>query len=257
MKVKLTPKLIGIFYLSLVPFFGAIYWLAESLWKTPLGFIESIYFSVVTITTLGYGDISPTTDAGRILTGIEALLGIVLIGLFLNSISELRAELQDKKRHDTVVNHLLWQYQEFRESVTEICLRAIAGGYNTDWKLKLHLPEMLKFRDYFNGNSNEKWYVVLNALESDKGLLQDLLVEIDMFSEQVTFALNNTSGNDHEVLRFLTRFSQHPHRLKNLDVYSGDKVKYIGGFIYEIMSGWSVIDGYRDHDIFLDKFNKL
>lgn len=257
MQVKLTPKVIGIFYLSLVPFFGLVYWLADSLWETPLGFIESIYFSVVTITTLGYGDISPSTDAGRILTGIEALLGIVSIGLFLNSISERRAELQDKKRHDAVVEHLLWQYQNFRESVTEICLRAIAGGYNTDRKLKLYLPEMLKFREYFNGNNNEKWYVVLNALEDDLGLLQDLMVEIDMFSKQVTFALNNTSTNNHEVLRFLTRFSQHPHRLNSLDVYSGDKVKYIGGFIYEIMSGWSIIDGYRDNDIFHDKFSKL
>ncbi|WP_444892139.1 potassium channel family protein [Microbulbifer sp. TRSA001] len=257
MKINLTPKSIGIFYLSLVPIFGIIYWLADSLWKTPLGLVESIYFSVVTITTLGYGDISPITDAGRILTGTQALLGIVSIGLFLNSVSERRAELQEKKRHDAVVEHLLWQYQNFRESVTEICLRGIAGGYNTDWKLKLHLPEMLKFREYFSENNSEKWYIVLNALQSDDGLLQDLLVEIDMFSEQVTFALNNTSANDHEVLRFLTRFSQHPHRLNNLDVYSGDKVKYIGGFIYEIMAGWSVIDGYRDNDLFLEKFKKL
>lgn len=257
MKFKLTPKVIGVFYLSLVPFFGIIYWFAGSLWKEPLGFIESIYFSVVTITTLGYGDIFPMTDSGRILTGIEALLGIVLIGLFLNSISEHRAELQDKKRHDAVVEHLLWQYQNFRESVTEICLRVTSGSYNSDWKLKLNLPEMLKFRAYFNSNNNEKWYVVLNALDDDSGLLQDLMVEIYMFSEQVTFALNNTSVGDHEVLKFLTRFSQHPYRLNNLDVYSGDKGKYIGGFIYEIMSGWSVIDGYREHDIFLDKINQL
>ncbi len=257
LKVKLTPKVIGISYLLMVPSFGVIYWLADFLWKTPLGFIESIYFSVVTITTLGYGDISPINDAGRILTGIEALLGIVSIGLFLNSISERRAELQDKKRHDAVVEHLLWQYQNFREVVTKICLRAIADRYNTDRKLKLNLPEMLKFREYFNRDKNEKWNVVLDALENDKELIQDLMVEIDMFSGQVTFALNNTSVNDHEVLRFLTRLSEYPHRLNNLDVYSEDKVKYIGNFIYQIMSGWSVTDGYRDHDIFLNKFSKL
>lgn len=147
MKIKLTPKSVGIFYLSLVPIFVIIYWLSGPLWRSPLGFIESLYFSVVTITTLGYGDISPITDTGRILTGTQAMLGIVSIGLFLNSVSEKRAELQEKKRHDAVVEHLLWQYQNFRESVTEVCLRAIAGGYNTDWKLKLHLPEMLKFRE--------------------------------------------------------------------------------------------------------------
>ena len=32
------------------------------------GFVDALYWSVVTATTLGYGDISPHTDAGRFLT---------------------------------------------------------------------------------------------------------------------------------------------------------------------------------------------
>lgn len=46
-----------------------------------------LYLSVVTITTLGYGDIVPITPLARFFTGIEALGGIVLIGLFLNSLA--------------------------------------------------------------------------------------------------------------------------------------------------------------------------
>jgi hypothetical protein len=46
-----------------------------------------LYLSVVTITTLGYGDIVPITSLARFFTGIEALGGIVLIGLFLNSLA--------------------------------------------------------------------------------------------------------------------------------------------------------------------------
>jgi len=45
------------------------------------------YFSAVTITTLGYGDIVPITNKSRILVAAESILGIVLIGLFLNSLS--------------------------------------------------------------------------------------------------------------------------------------------------------------------------
>jgi hypothetical protein len=40
-----------------------------------------VYLSFVTQTTLGYGDISPTTDAGRILAWSQALLGQLFIAL--------------------------------------------------------------------------------------------------------------------------------------------------------------------------------
>jgi hypothetical protein len=49
-------------------------------------FIRYVYFSVVTITTVGYGDIVPLTDRARLIVGLEALLGIVFAGLFINAV---------------------------------------------------------------------------------------------------------------------------------------------------------------------------
>lgn len=43
-------------------------------------------FSSVTITTLGYGDIVPINDLARTLVAVQSVLGIVLIGLFINAI---------------------------------------------------------------------------------------------------------------------------------------------------------------------------
>ena len=42
--------------------------------------IQSFYFSVVTITTVGYGDFTPTNDLSRLFTAIYILVG-VSIGL--------------------------------------------------------------------------------------------------------------------------------------------------------------------------------
>lgn len=50
-------------------------------------YIRMLYLSAVTITTLGYGDIVPVTTLSRLLVSIESVLGIVLIGLFLNALS--------------------------------------------------------------------------------------------------------------------------------------------------------------------------
>ena len=38
--------------------------------------IQSFYFSVVTITTVGYGDLVPTSDASRLFTAIYILIGV-------------------------------------------------------------------------------------------------------------------------------------------------------------------------------------
>jgi hypothetical protein len=50
-------------------------------------FYRMLYLSAVTITTLGYGDIVPITNLARMLIAVESVLGIILIGLFLNAIS--------------------------------------------------------------------------------------------------------------------------------------------------------------------------
>lgn len=43
-------------------------------------FEKAVYFSVVTFTTVGYGDITLTEHDWRLLSGIEALDGIFLVG---------------------------------------------------------------------------------------------------------------------------------------------------------------------------------
>lgn len=47
---------------------------------------EAFYFSTVTITTLGYGDIKPILPKGRLLVSAETLMGIVMLVLVLNAI---------------------------------------------------------------------------------------------------------------------------------------------------------------------------
>lgn len=45
-----------------------------------------LYFSAVTTTTLGYGDITPITTRARMVVTAQTILGVVLIDMFLNSL---------------------------------------------------------------------------------------------------------------------------------------------------------------------------
>jgi hypothetical protein len=49
--------------------------------------VDSFYFTCVTITTLGYGDISPETQLGKIFIVIQALSGFLVISLFLSAVA--------------------------------------------------------------------------------------------------------------------------------------------------------------------------
>ena len=55
------------------------------------GLVRMLYLSVVTQTTLGFGDIVPLTDLTRILIALQSILGIVLAGGFISSV------MRDKK----------------------------------------------------------------------------------------------------------------------------------------------------------------
>lgn len=234
---------IAFLYLVLILLFGIIYWQCQSFWKEPLSFIQSIYFSIVTITTLGYGDIAPTNDTARLLAASEALFGLLLIGLFLNSIAYTITQLEEARRGESAKKHLKFQYYFFKEFVVSICIDEI----DIDTKSN-SLKDIKKFRVYFQENNNQKWYAFLNRLENDELLKDELYVEIDILMQQINNALNNIHINDGRSLRILTRLSQRAYRLKYSNT-STDEIKYIGGFLWEIMAGWSTINGYYDIDI--------
>jgi hypothetical protein len=69
-----------------------------------LSFVDSIYFTVVTVSTVGYGDIHPTTLPGKLLATILILGGIgAFVGVFTTLteflLSRKDSEIRSKKRN--------------------------------------------------------------------------------------------------------------------------------------------------------------
>ena len=49
-------------------------------------YVDSLYFSVVTLTTVGYGDFTPQTDAGKLFTVFYIIIGVGIILAFINTV---------------------------------------------------------------------------------------------------------------------------------------------------------------------------
>ena len=67
-------------------------------------YIDSLYFSVVTLTTIGYGDFAPKTDEGKLFTILYIVAGIGMILSFINTVQHHYTYMKHKERREILKN---------------------------------------------------------------------------------------------------------------------------------------------------------
>ena len=85
-------------YLCLIPIFALIYhWLPDGQFRIPdaggVDYGSWLYYSIVTITTLGFGDYTPCGAGAQAVTAIEVGLGLAIMGFFLNAVGSMKSEI--------------------------------------------------------------------------------------------------------------------------------------------------------------------
>jgi len=107
--------------------------------------MDGLWYALVTITTVGYGDIVPQTENGRIFGGLLILFGVILFSLVTANISafligtsqrkqeleildyvrlmeeKLRVQSEDNQKHvDRIMLHMSKEVKELKEQIEEI-----------------------------------------------------------------------------------------------------------------------------------------
>lgn len=85
-------------YIALIPVYALVYWwLPDGQFRIPDGagtdFGSWLYYSIVSITTLGFGDYTPSHGLAQFVTALEVMCGLIILGLFLNAVGSMKSEI--------------------------------------------------------------------------------------------------------------------------------------------------------------------
>jgi len=126
LKLFNRPLHIFLLYLAVILIFALVYWALPCSFEKDLTPSESIYLSVITITTLGYGDITPVDRAGMYTTALESIIGILIIGVFINSAWKSYSDRIEKEQSRKIRESLkesnksnLFSYYSYLSSVLD------------------------------------------------------------------------------------------------------------------------------------------
>jgi voltage-gated potassium channel Kch len=93
----------------------------------------AIWWALQTVTTVGYGDVVPTTDAGRVLGGIEMVIGVAFLAFVTAGVTstviqqaEAQAQEADRARDEQNTQLIIDSLTETKNALTELAERLSA-----------------------------------------------------------------------------------------------------------------------------------
>lgn len=217
--------------------FGMAFYFAEREVQEGLGIADSIWWAMVTMTTVGYGDYYPQTWCGRFFIAYPCfLLGISFIGILLGTVSEAVVDHFSSKKKGllklTMKNHVIISGCPSVDRVEKIfselrmSLGAEAGLVIVSEQLK-ELPPCLKDLDvsFVRGSLREENVAGMANVGESQGVivLPDLGVANDTeVYATASFLKNLFPGLDSRVLSIIEQAS-------SVDLFRKAGLRYIWG----------------------------
>jgi voltage-gated potassium channel len=106
---------------TLVIIIGSVMYVVEGGENGFTSIPKSIYWAIVTLTTVGYGDIAPKTPLGQILAGLVMLLGYGIIAIPTGIVTVEMANVTRKPLHHRVCPNCLKENHEFGANYCSAC----------------------------------------------------------------------------------------------------------------------------------------
>lgn len=129
----------GILFLTVVTWIACgwiLIYPANNAYDTTTYFIRSCYWAITTLTTIGYGDITPTDNIGMIFTSCIMIIGVGMYGIVIGNITRMMS-LADRYREQSreKMNDLMQFMKHYR--IPENLQEAVINHYNHIYSKRL------------------------------------------------------------------------------------------------------------------------
>jgi len=178
-----------------------------------LFYIRSLYWSITTMTTIGYGDVTPVTSTQTIFAMIMELIGAGLYGYVVGSVANLIAKLDVARSHFNERLEKISTFMRFRKIPIEMQHR-VQGYYSNLWDLRrgyteqdvlAELPPSLKLQISLHLNKD-----IIAKVPIFKGASESLIEQIVINLESIVFTPGDyvfKQGDVGDSMYFISRGS--------------------------------------------------
>ncbi len=101
-----------LFVISLVTIMGTLMYMIEGETSGFSSIPQSIYWAIVTLTTVGYGDITPVTVLGKLMASVIMILGYSILAVPTGIVSSEMSALKYHETHERVCEGCGWADHE-------------------------------------------------------------------------------------------------------------------------------------------------
>jgi hypothetical protein len=200
-------------------------------------FFDSLYFSIVTATSTGYGDITPH-GFSRVLASIQAIIALFVFASFVTKLVSYKQEMALREVHELTAGNMFSDVRQGLHTVRKDCDLIIT---------KLHQHKALNQHDWDN---------LAVALKQSARLLQDIpnfyneeihLYSIDDTREELL--LEATERTLHRLDHLMHTFAEY-----NISLYDHDEsmaqLEYFYQVVPSILNNWHGYSPYNNHAYF-------
>lgn len=116
-------------------------------------YLDALYFSFTTLTTIGYGDIYPVTAAGKIFTMMYSVVGLGVMGSFLAVVVKKLGQLDKKsERRPVIYRDLLFDLDH-----TLLDFNAAEDVALTELLTEAHVDDVETYKEVYIPMNRKLW----------------------------------------------------------------------------------------------------
>jgi hypothetical protein len=193
-----------------------------------------------------------TPDSNYALLVNALSIGFVISAIFYFIV----VYLPENQKRNRVCKSMDRQYQMFKLSCIATFLILSDSQEYQNREMLLNQEE---FRRYFkNNNTNNvnRWHLVANKIQENQYYLNEIIYELKLLNDEIKFIRSSIDIYDDEVFTFLNHLSQIINRMEATKP-EYDEIKSFCRFLWEIFTGWSFIDGYRETDLIEEMISRI